>query len=373
MICNKKLRNKHSVLIGLLLLTTPFYVQCASTPETQAQEDAAEKKKAVARSEDDDYTPEKAETRGKLAIVTTTLNNEAGIEGSFNSSTLSDSLMSIDDLARKEPDNIALLTTYLSFLRLHGNSQQTYDTYSRKGGAKGAKSVWFLLETGYGAMKKKDYGFADYLFGKAEKLAAGNVTEKAAVQHAYGVLALLQGKTQTGIASMRKAAEAQPPYLPSLLTLGFLGLRSGDVVGAERIFRAASSSFPNSLNARIGLAAALRGRGKIDDALTAIQSVYKSHGQDRRVAWNYALVLADNPAKRTEALEVLNKYFQLPGSLPDVDSRANALITKLQQPPASAPATASQAARSAAPVDGVQTAPKSASGTQAGKGDGEAK
>lgn len=275
---------------------------------------------------------EARQTTGKLHFVTTTLNNENVIEGSVPQNALSESLLGLDDLARKEPDNTALLITYLSFLRLHGNSTQAYENYSRKGGENGAKSVWFLLETGYGALKKKDYGLADYLFNKAETQAGSNAAQKAAVTHAFAVRLLLMNKTQSGIVLMRKAAESQPPYLPSLLTLGFLGLKSGDAAGAERLFRAASSAYPSSLNARIGLAAALRGRGKTEDAITVMQGIYRSHGRDRRVAWNYALILADHPPSQKEAMDVLTKYFQLPGSLPEIDTKANLLISKLQRP-----------------------------------------
>jgi hypothetical protein len=48
------------------------------------------------------------------------------------------------------------------------------------------------------------------------------------------------------------------------------------------------------------------------------------------VVWNYALTLSQVNGKEKEALAVLEKYFQLPGSFPELDAKATQLLNKLQ-------------------------------------------
>jgi tetratricopeptide (TPR) repeat protein len=148
---------------------------------------------------------------------------------------------------------------------------------------------------------------------------------------------MVDRKQSQGIYEMNKAARAN--YVPALITLGFLALRSGDYLGAERNFRIATASAGENLNAKMGLGIALRVRGKADEAVPLLAQIYKQKSQDRRVAWNYALALSEIPSRRKEAVDLLGKYFQLPGSLGDVDGKANALLQKLQAPP---PSPASQ-------------------------------
>lgn len=311
---------------------------------------------------DEESVRELPMTTGPMVNVMTTLGNESAFDGAVPSSVLSESLAAVDEIARKEPDNIGLTTTYLGLLRLYGKSNDTYTIVQRRGGSKGAKNPWFLIEAGYGALKRKDYGLADFLFSKAEKFSNfPNV--KSAVSHAQGVRALLMGKTQTGIVLMRKSAEASPAFLPSVMTLGFSGLRYGDSAGAERMFRAASALAPSSINAKIGLTAALRSRGKNEEALPIIEPLYKSNNQDRRIAWSYALVLADMPEKNKDAQAVLSAYFQLPNPMPEIDNKANILMTKLQRPIPVAPA-----APAAGPANGGSAAPTAKPSSNEGEG-----
>jgi hypothetical protein len=186
-------------------------------------------------------------------------------------------------------------------------------------------------------MTRREYSLTEYLLGKADRFSAGDAQVKAAVAHAWGVRYMVDRKQSQGIYEMNKAARAN--YVPALITLGFLALRSGDYLGAERNFRIATASAGENLNAKMGLGIALRVRGKADEAVPLLAQIYKQKSQDRRVAWNYALALSEIPSRRKEAVDLLGKYFQLPGSLGDVDGKANALLQKLQAPP---PSPASQ-------------------------------
>ena len=272
-------------------------------------------------------------SRGESKFVITTLTPASVVQGSIGTQLLSDAILEIEEVVRKDPDDVPMVVTFLALLRMAGNGGDIQKNLSRAAGTMGAKNPWFLIETAYGALTRKEYALVEYLLGKADRFASGDAQVKAAVAHAWGVRYMVDRKQSQGIYEMNKAARAN--YLPALITLGFLGLRSGDYIGAERNFRIAMASAGGNLNAKMGLGIALRVRGKAEEAEPLLGQVYKARGSDRRVAWNYALALSEIPARKKDAMDVLSKYFQLPGSLGDVDSKADALLQKLQAPPAS--------------------------------------
>jgi|GEM_PF-626954 len=302
----------------------------------------------------------KKSTHGATKSVITTLGAQSAIQGSVGTQALSDAILEVEELVRKEPDDVPMVVTFLALLRMAGNGSDIQKNLAVAAGSKGAKNPWFLLELAYGALSRREWARAEYLLGKVGRFSAGDTLVKAAASHAWGVRYLVDRKEAQGIYEMTKAGKAN--YLPALLTLGYLALRSGDYIGAERNFRIASASAGENLNAKMGLAISLRVRGKADEAEPLLAQVYKVRPNDRRVAWNYAVALADMPSRRKDAIDLLTKYFQLPGSLGDVDGRANALLQKLQAPPAK---PAAPAAKAAAPAAG-------AGGGDAGAGAGKA-
>lgn len=270
------------------------------------------------------------ESLGRRRPVVVSLNNAPSFQGSIPSQVLLDTVVSLEDLVQKRPNDTGLIVTYLGLLRLQGQGGPIYDSIIQKSGAVGAGDPWFLMEAGYGALVRKDFGQAEFFFSKAEKLAKASPEAVAAVRHGFGVSYLLQGRVQEAVFEMKKAASSSPPHLPSLLTLGFMALRYGDYEGAERSFRSAMAHSSADLNARMGLAIALRVRGQASEALGIMKSLYADAKSDRRVAWNYALTLADIPGREKEAIAVLERYFQLPSSLPDIDAKATQLLNTLQ-------------------------------------------
>lgn len=270
------------------------------------------------------------EPSGKRRSVVVTLNNAPSFQGSIPSQVLLDTVVALEDSVQKRPNDTGLIVTYLGLLRLQGQGGPIYDSVIQKSGAVGASDPWFLVEAGYGALVRKDFGQAEFFFAKAEKLAKAAPEAAAAVRHGYGVSYLLQGRVQEAVFEMKKAAGATPPHLPALLTLGFMALRYGDYEGAERSFRAAMAYAEDDMNARMGLAIALRVRGQASEAVGIMKALYADAKSDRRVAWNYALTLADIPGREKEAMAVLERYFQLPSSLPDIDAKATQLLNTLQ-------------------------------------------
>lgn len=297
-----------------------------SDEKSEAQETQEREVEPASKS-----TPESAPpARGSVKSVVTSISNQPSFQGSIPSQVLTDTIVAMEDLFQKNPRDVGLLVTYLGLLRLHGQGGQIYDSVVQRAGSLGAGSAWFLLETGYGALVRKDFAQAEFLFNKAEKAAKGDAGAKAAVRHAFGVSNLMQGRVQQAVFDMKQAAAGAQPHLPALLTLGYLGLRYGDYQGAERSFRAAMSSDAKNINARMGLAITLRVKGSPQEALGIMQSLYEDDRNDRRVVWNYALVLADYPGKEKEAMTILEKYFQLPGTLPEIDAKATQLLNSLQ-------------------------------------------
>jgi Flp pilus assembly protein TadD len=336
----------------------------ATSSSSEADDDDDSQTKGAKAIEAKQQQDARKSSRGPSKFVITTLTPASVVQGSVGTQALSDAILDVEETVRKDQDDVPMVVTFLALLRMAGNGGDIQKNLSRAAGTMGAKNPWFLLETAYGALTRKEYSLTEYLLGKADRFAAGDAQVKAAVAHAWGVRYMVDRKQSQGIYEMNKAARAN--YLPALVTLGYLALRSGDYIGAERNFRVATASAGENFNAKMGLGIALRVRGKADEAEPLLAQVYKLKGQDRRVAWNYALALSELPSRRKDAIGVLEKYFQLPGSLGDVDGRANTLLQKLQTPPArpaspaAAPAPAAAAASGGDPKPGANPAAKPA-------------
>lgn len=302
---------------------------CASTSAPEAENEAAggEAEREVRPASK--QTLEQGSS-GKRRPVVVTLNNAPSFQGSIPSQVLLDTVVAMEEAVQKRPNDMPLVVTYLGLLRLQGQGGAIYDSVVQRSGAAGAGDPWLLVEAAYGALVRKDYGLAEFLLAKAEKAGKGSGEVLAAVRHGFGVSYLLQGRIQLAVFEIKKAAAANPPHLPSLLTLGYMGLRYGDFEGAERSFRSAVAVSAEDVNARMGLAIALRVRGQAQEALGLMKAVYEGAKSDRRVVWNYALTLADIPGREKDAIALLERYFQLPASLPDIDAKATQLLNTLQ-------------------------------------------
>jgi tetratricopeptide (TPR) repeat protein len=300
---------------------------CATTDSAANQSDSSGKQgREVRRASKRDEN----RSSGNRQDVVVTLSNGPSFQGSVPTPVLLDIVVAMEELVQKNPNDLGVLVTYLGLLRLQGQGGQIYDSMVQRAGAIGASDPWFLIEASYGALVRKDFGQAEFFLAKAEKQAKVNAQATAAIKHAFGVSNLMQGRVQQAVADMKQAASGSSPHLPALLTLGFMGLQFGDYVGAERAFRQGMALSETNSNARMGLAIALRVRGKANEALGIIRALHDESRSDRRVVWNYALTLGDLPGKEKEAIALLERYFQLPGTLPDIDSKATQLLNTLQ-------------------------------------------
>lgn len=316
---------RNSAIVGLAL----FIVSCASTgKKNKAGESSTPASMPTAPQEP--QPPKETRATGSVRFVTTTLVNDGGIEGNVPSSVLTETLAAMDEMVRKDTENVALATTYLGLLRMYNQNPSLHDSTIRRSGTSGAKNAWFLLEAAYASMARQEFSMADYLLARAQKIGKDNPVARVAIQHATGVRLYLDGKPQAGLYEMKKAAQSDTPFLPSLLTIGFSALRTGDYKTAENMFGAAANLSPNSTAVRIGSAAAMRMQGRASDAIPLLAALYKTNSGDKRIAWNYALTLSEgDQIHQKQALDVLSRTIQLPGNS-ELDARINTLLTKLQ-------------------------------------------
>jgi predicted Zn-dependent protease len=320
-----------------LIATCLALASCATTDKTDASlssgaEEAGKKTQSSSSATKETLVIKESPSKvsGTARFVTTTLVNDGNIEGNVPSSVLSDAIPALEELLRKDPNNAQLATTYIGLLRMYNQNHSLQESTMNRSGAAGAQNAWFLLEAAYSAMARKDFSMADYLLGRAQKVAKDNPVARVAIQHATGVRLYLDDKPQAGLYEIKKAATGGTPFLPSLLTIGYSALRTGDYKTAEQMFSNAANLAPNSIAVRLGSAAAMRVQGRAGDAIPLLATLSRSHPSDKRIIWNYALALSEgDAAQQKQALDVLSKTLQLPGA-PELDTRIQTLLTKLQ-------------------------------------------
>jgi hypothetical protein len=292
-------------------------ISCASQPEEKKKDDKTQEASK-------DSTPTKKMTTGPTKTVITTLQNDLTFMFFLPPDIAAKTQDSLG--LKKEVENVPLSVTYLSASRL---SRQPIDqkTFQKIALAGGSQSPWFLLEYAYTAILKKDFLLADYIIGKAKKNAKDENAQNAC-SHALGLKLISEGETYLGVIELQRAKS----YFPSLLTLGFMAVRSGDGASGERYLRTALSQGENLL-VRVGLASALRLQGKATEAQETLTPVYKAKEKDKRVVWNYGLILSQNSATSAEAKTTLEKYYSLSGSTPELDSYVQKTLNQLKTPP----------------------------------------
>jgi len=324
-----------SIKASLLLL---LFVGCASSEKPQPQASQKASSTSPRSPKNDAPVPSKPlgvaklpTTKGQMVFVQTTVGNRVDVlEGEVPDRILTEGMLDLDQLTKKEPHNVSAQATYMGLLRIYKNNPGLYQEVMRNAGLNdGISDPWFLIEAALGALENRRYELVEYLLAKAERNFGKDQEVQLSATHIRGVKLYFQNEQADGILLMKEVAEKG--YIPASMTLGFMALQSGDFKGAEAYFRKAASSRPSSVHVRLGLAASLRGQGRSDEAVGAMAAVHQAYSKDRRVTWNYILTLADgNSIQKKQAIDLLNKYFQLPGTFPEIDSKANNLLAKLQ-------------------------------------------
>lgn len=285
--------------------------------------------------------------QSSLGFVTTTFSNEETFAGQIPQPRLEEALVELDRLVRERNDDGGALISFLVFRRLSGASRDFLGVLEKRGSTASSKDPWILIECAYTALLRRDYGMAQYLLDTAESVGKGKEKIAAAVMHARAVMFYNQKKTVLAMAAFREAAKQN--YEPAILTLTFFSLRAGDHEGALAQLAKLKDSGAGNINVKAALGIAHRLAGKPDEAVEYLKSVQKARPSDRRAIWNLALATSQIPAKRKEAIALLERYSDSPGSNVEIDSRARALLSKLQSLEEAARA---EAAKAKAPAGG---------------------
>ena len=340
------------------LLLMAFTAGCASTSgKTKDKQSAAssEKTPARAQSQSQPKAQQNEETQSapstkqsSVGFSMTTLSNEESFAGKIPQPKIEELLQELEQAVRERNDDGGAIISYLVFRRLSGTSRDFASVLERRGSTASSKDPWILIECAYSALLQRNFGMVQYLLDTAETVGKGKPKVASAVLHARGLMFYTQKKIVQAMASFRDAA--QQGYEPAILTLTLFALKAGDHEGAFGLLGRMKDSGTGNLNVRAALGVAHRLAGKPEEAIEHLRAVQRARPNDRRLVWNLALALGQVPAKRKEAIGLLERYNDLPGSSVEIDSRARALLGKLQAQEEAARAEAEKS--KAAPAGG---------------------
>jgi tetratricopeptide (TPR) repeat protein len=135
-------------------------------------------------------------------------------------------------------------------------------------------------------------GMARLCAEKALALRAGD----AAAWNDVGV-ALLGEDEAEAARKFETALQLDPEHFEANLNLGFLALDSGDFALALACFEKAAAARPSSVDAKLGLAVALRGTGQLDDAKAVYDDLLRADPANEVAAFNKAALERYRAAK----------------------------------------------------------------------------
>ncbi|NBW82107.1 hypothetical protein EBR21_10190 [bacterium] len=363
--------NRFLLLPAMVIVS--LVVGCASTNESsdsaassggaeapqaksvKAKSGGAEKAPAAAQPAP---APKPNSPQSNVSFVMTTLSNEETFAGQISQPKLEDVLRELEQAVRERNDDGGALISYLVFRRMSGTSRDFLSVLEKRGSTASSRDPWILIECAYTALLRRDFGMVQYLLDTAEAVGKGKEKVAAAVLHARGLMFYIEKKTVLAMAAFREAAKQN--YEPSALTLAFFALRAGDHEGALGQLNRLKDSASRNINVKAALGIAYRQAGKAEEAIEYLRAVQKAKPADKRLLWNLALATGSIPAKRKEAIALLEKYNEASGSNYEIDMRARNLLSKLQSQEEAARA---EAAKAKAPA----SAP-AASGDKTGNG-----
>jgi tetratricopeptide (TPR) repeat protein len=300
----------------------------SAAPERASAKSQSQKQEQSKAQQDDSPRSSPQEKHSSVGFSVTTLTNEESFAGRIPQPKIEDLLRDLEQAIRERNDDGGAFISYLVFRRLSGSSRDFASVLERRGSTASSKDPWILIECSYAALLQRNYGMVQYLLDTAETVGKGKAKVAAAVLHARGLMFYVEKKIVQAMAAFRDSA--QQGYEPAILTLTLFALKAGDHEGALGNLSRLKDSGTGNLNVRAALGIAHRLAGKPDEAVEHLRAVQRARPNDRRLVWNLALALGQLPAKRKEAISLLERYNDLPGSNVDIDARARALLSKLQ-------------------------------------------
>lgn len=128
--------------------------------------------------------------------------------------------------------------------------------------------------------------------------------------HFLGLLRTQQGRTEEGLALMRRALQADPGYVDAWANLGLALFAAKQLEEAERCHRKATELAPTFTNAWANLAACLRARGRHDEAVACLRRVVELEPRNARAYESLGRLLY-RLRRESEAAETYRRWAEL--------------------------------------------------------------
>jgi tetratricopeptide (TPR) repeat protein len=211
----------------------------------------------------------------------------------------------------RNPNNESLLISYarvMSALKIPEAAIPRLEAYCRSG--KGSGSIACYVTLADLCLRSGDAKQALTWTGQAEKL---NARSQAVVHARFRWLLSQRRFTELAqICSMYKSADEQNPLMVLEAASELVMLDVPDLKReAVSLFEHAVSQWPQSLDARLGLASSLYQTGNIDGAKGVYQQLLKGHPNNIRILNDYAWLLQEHGERYTDALELVNRALRL--------------------------------------------------------------
>jgi tetratricopeptide (TPR) repeat protein len=166
--------------------------------------------------------------------------------------------------------------------------------------------------------------------------ALASEQKTAAAERTAGLVALRRGEDALAFRHFERAAELNPRDSTALLNIGTVLLQAGVYDRAEKAFRAVLDNDSSDVDAKLGLAAALRGRGSRDaqapfaEAEKLLLEVLKAQPKNAAASLNLGILYLRNLDRKADARKMFLQAKDDSADTEDAHARAELLLKEVQ-------------------------------------------